>query len=515
MEDQHNALGGVEARAATATTNAAASAEPAETFEVQFRVVQGRRRASSGAASLRGKGRISVEHGQFTFEGHRGPISWLSRKQVMAVPVADVFDVTRAGKVLSFKLRSDKGGIQTIDLGAANLARAMRLQARLPQQMSEAFAVAQAEHADFHARLDELSPHAPVVPVLVAINALVFVAMCVAGVGIFQPDGAAVVPWGSNFGPLTTSGQWWRLLSSTFVHFGLLHIAFNMWALFASGRMVERLFGSARFVLLYLFAGVAASMVSLLWNPGVNSAGASGAIFGVFGGLLAFVMNPRNAVPQSVMVEHRNSTIAFAAYTLFYGAAHSGIDNAAHIGGLLAGLAMGFVLARPLTVEARRRSSANGLILALGSGLIALIALSWPLAHPNAQTLREQKFSVVRGRLGADEEQAIAATQALVQRSKAGQSSELTLAHDLSGEVLPKWNALYDEVASAPLEPGDRDYKLREVMLRYADARRQQFELARQALVSHDKSRLAESDAQSKKAEQAIDELKAMQGKGK
>jgi rhomboid protease GluP len=182
------------------------------------------------------------------------------------------------------------------------------------------------------------------------------------------------VRWGSNYGPLTTNGQWWRLLTNTFVHFGLLHIAFNMWALYLSGRTVERLLGSTRFVLLYLFAGIAASMTSLLWNPMVNSAGASGAIFGVFGRMLAFVLNPRNAVPQSVMVEHRNSTLAFAGYSLFYGMVHSGIDNAAHIGGLVAGLAMGFLLARPLTSEARRAPKPMGLAVALGVGVIALFS---------------------------------------------------------------------------------------------------------------------------------------------
>jgi rhomboid protease GluP len=337
----------------------------------------------------------------------------LSKSERFIVVLSHVFNVDRSGKSLRFHLRSKTGDIQLMHVGTANATEAARLAARLPKETTPEFAQAMAERSDFHARLDRLSPHAPTVPVLVAINVAVFVAMCVAGVGVFSPRGEAVIGWGSNFGPLTLAGQWWRLLTNVFVHFGVLHIALNTWALYVSGRVAERLFGSARFVLLYLFAGIAGSMASLLWNPAVNSAGASGAIFGVFGGLLAFVLNPRNAVPQSVMVEHRNSTLLFAGYSLFYGFAHSGVDNAAHIGGLLAGLAMGFLLARPLTSEARHSSGRRGPMLALAFGTVAIFALGWPLLHPSAKTLRERQFGVVLSHFADGEAEALAAVRQL------------------------------------------------------------------------------------------------------
>lgn len=515
MEDHYNAPGREQARASATAQASLTDVQPLEMFAVQFRQVRGRRSGKNDPSCLQGRGSISIDGLRLTFEGHHGLIRWLSRQQVFTVAAADVFDVTRTGKSLGFKCRGSDGVMRSVDITAASGVQATRLQARLPAQATHEFAVAQAEHSDFHARLDQLSPRAPVVPVLVAINLLVFVAMCVAGVGVFQPDGQAVLAWGSNYGPLTTSGQWWRLLSSTFVHFGLLHIAFNMWALYASGRMVERLFGSTRFVLLYLFAGVAASMVSVLWNPAVNSAGASGAIFGVFGGLLAFVMNPRNQVPQSVMVEHRNSTMLFAGYTLFYGAAHSGIDNAAHIGGLLAGLAMGFVLARPLTAEARRDASPSGVVLALGAGAIALIALSWPLAHPKPQTLRERQFSVARERLVADEKMAVAATRQWAGHASAARASAPLLLAELTTDVLPKWHAMVDELASAPLESGDRDFQLRALLLRYSEARLQQFELTRQAILTSSTSLQTRVEQQAKEAEQVLAELKTLQAGSK
>lgn len=492
-----------------------AAAGSAETFAVKFAVGQGRRLGRTGPAGLRGKGRVVVRDTFVEFLGRSGRISWLSTSERFIVVPSRVFNVERSGKSLRLHLRGQAGDVQSVHVDAASVAEAVRLAARLPKEATPEFAQAMAERSDFHARLDQLGPRAPMVPVLVAINVAVFIAMCVAGVGIFSPHGLAVIRWGSNFGPLTLGGQWWRLLTNVFVHFGMLHITFNMWTLYASGRIAERLFGSARFVLLYLFAGVAGSMASLLWNPAVNSAGASGAIFGVFGGLLAFVLNPRNAVPPSIMVEHRNSTLLFAGYSLFYGLAHPGVDNAAHVGGLLAGLAMGFLLARPLTSEARRSSGRSGLMLALGFGAVAIFALSWPLLHPSAKTLRERQFGVVMSHFAAEEAEALAAVKQLGVHIKVAQPSRWALAAELSGNVTPKWNALYEEVVAVPLQAVDDSYGLQHILLRYLDARRKQFRLLGQAVLADDEAIHALSENERMKAEQALVDLKVLSGGGK
>jgi rhomboid protease GluP len=510
VEDQQDARERDDSGASTSRESSEVAA-PIETFDVRFQIARSRQYGRAGPARFQGKGRIAVQDTRIDFEGKSRRISWLAKQEAIVVAPSDVFNVERLGKALRFHLRSNTGTFCSIDLTAANAAEASRLQLRLSKEKTPEFAVAVAERSDFYARLDQLSPHAPVVPALVVINVVLFIAMCIAGIGIFSPDGEAVVRWGSNFGPLTTNGQWWRLLSNTFIHFGLLHIAFNMWALYASGRTVERLFGSGRFVVLYLFAGIAGSMASLLWNPQVNSAGASGAIFGVFGGMLAFVLNPRNAVPRSVMVEHRNSTLAFAAYSLFYGLAHTGIDNAAHIGGLTAGLAMGFLLARPLTSEARSAPRPVGLALALCFGAMALFALSWPLVHPSAHALRERQFGAVRAHLSDDEAAAIAASKQLSQHVSAGRSSRQQLAAELARDVTPKWNALYEKVAAVPLETGDSDYELQHLLLRYFDARRKQFSLGEQAMLTNDPSIGQQAVAKANEADQAIAEMKAMQ----
>ena len=175
--------------------------------------------------------------------------------------------------------------------------------------------------------------------------------------------------WRSNFGPATLEGQWWRLFTATFLHFGLVHLLFNMLGLWSLGSLTERLFGWRSFLIIYLASGLCASLASLWWHPLLNSAGASGAIFGVLGALLAFMVNPRTRIAPHIAKAQRNSALIFIAYNLLNGATHVGIDNAAHVGGLLAGFMLGWALALPLDTEVRathRRRLALTAVVALG-----------------------------------------------------------------------------------------------------------------------------------------------------
>src|SRR4051812_48296280 len=117
---------------------------------------------------------------------------------------------------------------------------------------------------------------------IVALNVLVFAAVVAAGVSPLSPTGRDLVRFGASFGPLTVGGQPWRLLTSTFLHFGLLHIGMNMYVLWGAGGFVERLFGHGRFAAIYLAAGLVGAAASLLVHPLGASAGASGAVFGVY-----------------------------------------------------------------------------------------------------------------------------------------------------------------------------------------------------------------------------------------
>src|SRR5262249_16960063 len=148
---------------------------------------------------------------------------------------------------------------------------------------TSAFAPVLTESAAFQARLREVSPNVPVTPILIGINVVLFVIAAALGAGILAPNGDVLIRLGSDYTPVMAAGQWSPLLTSPFLHFGLLHLVFNMWALWVNGILAERLYGSTRYLVLYLTAGVAGSLASFLWHPLVNGVGASGAIFGVLG----------------------------------------------------------------------------------------------------------------------------------------------------------------------------------------------------------------------------------------
>jgi len=216
---------------------------------------------------------------------------------------------------------------------------------------------------------------APVTSAMVAANlaVFVFIALHGGGWGVARPE--AFPGLGSNFGPLTTDGHWWRLASSVFVHFGLLHLAVNLYALWDVGRLVERLYGSVPYAFLYAASGVAGSLASVAWNPWVHSAGASGAIFGVLGALLAYALKPGMGLAPEIVRAHRAAALVFIGYSLAIGLVGSGIDNAAHLGGLVTGSALGYVLARPVAAGPRSISAPQALaavaILAVTLGAAA------------------------------------------------------------------------------------------------------------------------------------------------
>jgi membrane associated rhomboid family serine protease/Flp pilus assembly protein TadD len=216
----------------------------------------------------------------------------------------------------------------------------------------------------------------PVTLVLVAINVLFFLAMVVKGGSLTHPTTGELLRWGANFGPFTIGGQWWRLLTAMFVHIGIVHLGLNMWCLWELGLLAEYLYGPKPFLALYLLSGLAASLVSVAHNPVVVSAGASGAIFGLAGALIATLFLAKLPAPRNALRTSLISLLVFAGYNLAYGAVKGGIDNGAHVGGLIAGLLLGSVLSLDFPREAPRRRQLRRLafpvfaLLLLGSALV-------------------------------------------------------------------------------------------------------------------------------------------------
>ncbi len=217
----------------------------------------------------------------------------------------------------------------------------------------------------------------PVTTALLGANVLVFVLMLFAGAGWWHTSNGVQLAWGANFGPATQDGQWWRLFTAQFVHFGLLHLGMNMWALWDVGRLVERLYGRASFALLYLASGVVGNLLSLVvqGNAAV-SAGASGAIFSLYGALLVFLWRERRQVEPAQFRWIFGGALLFTLLILGMGFVVPGIDNSAHGGGLLAGGVLGRLLGRPWTAQSPGGTRGRWVALA---GLV--VAIAWLVLH--------------------------------------------------------------------------------------------------------------------------------------
>ena len=221
----------------------------------------------------------------------------------------------------------------------------------------------------------------PVTVALVGINLAVFGAMLLHGAGLWHSPNSVQLAWGAGFGPATKDGEWWRLGTAMFLHFGLVHLAMNMWALWDAGRLVERLYGPMRFAVVYFASGLTGNLASLIvQGDRAVSGGASGAVFGVYGALLVCLWRERRQVHP---VEFRwlfGGAAAFAAATMGLGLLIPGIDNAAHIGGLITGALTGVVLARPFSAQSPRIGRSRW--VACAAYAIAVIALILSIPAP-------------------------------------------------------------------------------------------------------------------------------------
>jgi len=194
--------------------------------------------------------------------------------------------------------------------------------------------------------------YAPATYILVGINCLVFVLMVLSGVSAIAPNSRELLTWGANCGPyVLLNDEWWRLLTATFVHVGIVHLATNMWCLWNLGLLGEPLLGPFGMLAAYVLTGIGGNLLSAAIHPGINDgvgvvgAGASGAVFGLAGVLIVVLKSPLLPLPPMEVHRLRRSVIWFAVLNFVIGAGtwvaktSIQIDNMAHLGGFLSGLA--------------------------------------------------------------------------------------------------------------------------------------------------------------------------------
>ena len=179
----------------------------------------------------------------------------------------------------------------------------------------------------------------------IGMNVAVFALMWLAGgMSAMEADERVLVGFGAKVNRLIAEeGQYWRFVTSMFIHIGFIHLFFNCYALMIVGQEIERLYGSSRFVLLCLLTGIAGSVASYLYTPN-TSAGASGAIFGLFGVMATFAFRFRKEIPDMLSKEIKRRVIPLILINLSFGIFIKQIDNAAHIGGLIAGVALALII---------------------------------------------------------------------------------------------------------------------------------------------------------------------------
>ena len=200
-----------------------------------------------------------------------------------------------------------------------------------------------------------------ITPLIIDANIAVFILMVISGAGFFEPSSESLIAWGANYTPLTLGGQWWRLITNTFVHIGILHLLFNMYAFMFIGMLLEPILGKTKFAVAYLLTGILASLTSLWWHDITISAGASGAIFGMYGVFLAMLTT--NFIEKNQRKPLLTSIGIFVVYNLAYGA-KGNIDNAAHVGGLVSGIVIGYLYYFALRKQASWQ---------LNNGILALV----------------------------------------------------------------------------------------------------------------------------------------------
>ena len=434
-------------------------AEQSEPIVGKFGIRHRPRKASGNPNELNliGSGEIEFSSDGIRLSGRVNEFFGLGPRKDLTFQRRQVLDVLQIGKMVQFDIVTGESAVQPVQFLAKDERSAQAIAQFLPDTVTELHAQQFAQAKDFEKRLQSVGGRALVTPVLVGVNVAVFAAAALAGAGIVAPNVAVLTRLGTNYGPLTTDGQWWRLLTSTFLHFGIFHLALNMWALYVGGRLVERLYGSAAFLLLYIAAGLCGSLCSLLWNPAVNSAGASGAVFGVYGAMLAFFLRKDLLIPAVVMRPQRNSAIVFIVYNLANGLSHQGIDNAAHVGGLLGGLLLGLVLARPMSVESRLGSRSAYYTRGLLAAAAILGALAAAVSYPANGRPQEQAFRRDLLWFGDEEARAYETLKDMTAKSKQGEITQAQYAERLEREVIPQWERMQQRISSNQLP---RDSKL-------------------------------------------------------
>lgn len=331
---------------------------------------------------------------------------------------------------------------------------------------------------------------------LLAIHALVFIAMLVRGVNLIEPDAQDIVKWGGNVKFNVTGGEWWRLITNIFIHIGILPLLVNLFGLYFIGLMVESILGKLKLLIAYLSIGVLASLISIVWIPDGVSAGATGAIFGLYGVFVAFVTTPY--VNKRFSPIWMFGAVAYVVFNIVV-AFRGGNDNAALIGGFIAGLGTGYLFyffhfKRELARAGGTRISIEVLLLT------TLIVYFYLRVNGRNDSLRFEREVM---KLNQIEVKAMAQMQHL----QSAQSNNDAV-HVIRDSALPQWKHFQQEIMKTGGYSLSNEYKRKRKLLNeYAGLRVRQTELMYKSINENTDKYNGEIDEVSDRIEKIIDQL--------
>ena len=340
---------------------------------------------------------------------------------------------------------------------------------------------------------------APVTASLIGINLAVFVAMLANGAGFWHSTNTIQLAWGANFGPATKDGEWWRLATAMFLHFGILHLALNMWALWDGGGLVERLYGMRRFIAIYLISGVVGNLLSLIVRGDYAvSGGASGAIFGVYGALLVSLWRERQQIEPYEFRWMFGAAAIFSIATVCLGFMITGIDNAAHIGGLITGALTGVVLTRRVTSSSPGPGRSRW--LAAASLLVAVATMIARVPAPAYRWHDELEARAMVQEFLADDRRYSDRLQSILTTGRRRGESFEQLAGRIESDVALEYRDRFEELAGVHLYSMAPSVKTLEILKNYALVRGEAVQSLAEGVRLKDEKRILEALEQVKKA---------------
>jgi len=282
-------------------------------------------------------------------------------------------------------------------------------------------------------RLIDLTPRTWVTTTLLIANIAVFGLMQTQEVGIWQPSPESLLAWGANYGPRTIPHEWWRLFTHQFLHIGILHLLFNMSVLRRIGPTAERLLGSESFLIGYIFSGVCGGLCSLWWSSAQISAGASGAIFGVFGMILGMLARHHRTLPMEMVKQHRDSIVIFVLFNVYFSFTLEGIDVGAHLGGLAGGFLYGLAIVPVYLLKSSRSRYLQLIPVTACCALIGTAGIRQLPPSADLPTALQQVF-----RAESDAQRSFEAVLKLAQR---GELTSAETGKELRLQVVEPWHA--------------------------------------------------------------------------